>query len=350
MSPPSTDLDAHLMEAAPSFRDRIREDPMESTKPDTIGELHRLGGVLTDLDAPGFVRAPSEYEGDPDAVDAVVHMGCHSIKTPVIIDATLDVVESLGYTSVGLGGFGNCCGIMDLKRGDVEAAQRADDNRFANIDAFDPQLAIAECTSCHAITSTLSLGYRDPDFAFPSFVEFLLDHVDELNEATDAEDTVSVALHEHFDGRGWSPEDQPATARALVERLRGVELVETGDEAVPCNNTGDPAEYGCENLNDRILSAASAAGADQVLTFWHACQASLLYDDHDRQVTAKNLATFVAERLGHEYRDVRREYVAAGASENLEWIVTDARPTFEGNGLSEETAREVARNYFVVPS
>ncbi|MFB6311323.1 MAG: heterodisulfide reductase-related iron-sulfur binding cluster [Salinirussus sp.] len=350
MTPPSSELDARLAEADPAFRAQIREDPVESTKTETIGALNQLAGLLVDLDDPGFVRTPQEYEGDQAAVDAVVHMGCHSIKTPVIVDATLDVVESLGYTPVGLGGFGNCCGIMDLKRGDVEAAEHADDNRFENIAAFDPEVAIAECTSCHAITSTLSLGYRDPEFAFPSFIEFLLNHVDELNDAIQPGAPVPVALHEHFDGRGWSPDDQPAKARELMNQLDGVELVEMGDEGIPCNNTGDPAAYDVSNLNDRILGSASSAGAEYVITFWHACQASLLYEDHAHPATAKNIATFLAERLGYEYRDVRREYVAAGARGELDWIVEDARPTFEANGLSEATARDVAQEYFVTPS
>jgi Fe-S oxidoreductase len=296
-----------------------------------------------------FVRTPAEADADPDEVDVVIHMGCHSIVTPHIIRATVDVIEALGYSAVAIGGFNNCCGMMDLKAGDVERARQVDANRFRNMGHFSPEFAIMECTACHAKTVETSLEHQSPAFEVVSMIEFLNDHADELAGQATTSDPATIALHDHYDEHRWMPDEQAAYARELLGSLPGVEVVEmehSRDDRLPCSFLSDPSRYPYDDLNTRIYEECVAAGADTLVTFWHACNRSLALEEAAFPVTVRNYATFVGERLGRSYRDTYKQYVHMGLDGEIDRIVADARPVFEANGIAEDEARRIVRTHF----
>ena len=344
MSEKSRSLREQLEREVPEWLEGVESAEPETTKSESIREVRRLGAILQRESDRRFVQHPSEADLPPEDVEVVVHMGCHSVKTPVIIDSIMDVLEKLKFGAVALGGYNNCCGIEDMKRGDVETAEKLDDNRFSNIEAFDPDYAVAECSSCHAITQTTSLGYRSPEFEFPFLPEFLLEHRERFLEAVEVTEPITVTVHDHFDYRGWMPEEQSETIRELFSSLPGVEVVEmehTRSDRLPCNLSASPDDHPYEDVNRQIYREAEAAGADVLVNVWHGCHRSLLPYEFDSPVVTRNYATFLAERLGFEYRDRNREYLRMAADGNLEGIFEDARPTFEANGLTEADARAV---------
>lgn len=346
-------LREHLENDVPEWLAGTESGGPETTKSESIGATRSLSALLRREDEVGFVRQPEHADVSPEDVEIVVHMGCHSVKTPVVIDSIVDLLDELGYCAVPLGGYNNCCGIEDMKRGDIETAESIDSNRFENIAAFEPDYAIAECSSCHAITQTASLGYRSPDFEFPFLTEFLNEHRDRFLDHVEVTDPVSVTVHDHFDSRGWMPDGQIEAIRELFSSLPGVEVVEmdhTRSERLPCNNTVAPDEHPYDDINRQIYREADAAGADVLVTIWHACHRSILRYDHEFDVTTTNYATFLAERLGFEYRDKNREYFRAAAAGNVDAIIEDARPVFEANGLSETAARTLVEAYFKPPA
>lgn len=334
----------HLKDAVPEWLHRAETEGKPTTKSDAVNNVKTLASVLEVEGQEAFVRHPSEADVPAEDVEVVVHMGCHSVKTPVIIESTMDIVEELGYTAVALGGYNNCCGIEDMKRGNIDTAEALDSNRFRNIEAFDPDFAIAECSSCHAVTETASMGYRTPGFEFPFMIEFLNDRIEVFKENIRVTDPVTVTFHDHYDYRGWMPDEQSDYVRELFSSLPGVEVVEmehTKGDRLPCDLAITDDQHPYDNINDQIYREAEAAGADVLISIWHGCHRCLLAQEQDYSVTTKNYATFLAERLGLEYRDKNREYTEAAQNGDVDWIVEDTRPIFEQNGLTETEARQI---------
>lgn len=352
MSETPGSLREQLEREVPDWLEDAETTDPETTKSESIRAARSLGGLLQREDEHRFIQRPEEADVPPEDVEVVVHMGCHSIKTPVIIDSIMDVLEKLEFEAVALGGYSNCCGIEDMKRGDVDTAEQLDDNRFENIGALDPDYAVAECSSCHAVTHTASLGHRSPDFEFPFMPEFLLEHRERVLEGVEVTDPVTVTFHDHFDYRGWMPDEQSETIREFFGSLPDVEIVEmehTKSDRLPCNLSATPDEHPYDDINRQIYREAEAAGADVLVSVWHGCHRSLLRYEHDYPVETKNYATFLAERLGFEYRDMNREYQRLAREEGPEAVVEAARPTFEANGLSEERARKVVEANYWLP-
>lgn len=302
-----------------------------------------------------IVQTPEQAEDVRDEdVDVVVHMGCHSIQTPHIVDGTMDVLESLEMTAVPLGGFNNCCGILDFQNGDIETAESVDDNRFKNIESFNPDYAITECTSCFASSNKLSMGYRDPDgYEFTSMVEFLYDRRDQLIELATVTDPVTITLHDHYDGFDWTPIEEAEMARDLFSALPGVEIVEmehTLEDGLPCNFYSDLSNWEYDDLTEKVYEEASDTGADLLINFWHACHRNMGVYDPYFPLETRNYANFIGERLGFEYRDITKEYKLAARDNDIEWILEDATPVLEANGISDEEATTIITEYLAPQS
>lgn len=301
-----------------------------------------------------FVHSPADADriaADGVDVDVVVHMGCHAIRTPQTIDASMDILEELGYTAVPIGGFTNCCGILDALNGDWGTAERVDAHRFETVEAFEPEYMITECTSCHGTTENFSMEYRNPDFELLSLVELLYQRRDELAEKAVRTDSVTLALHDHYSSfDGWVPDTMATHAREFFRTLPGVDLVEmehSRDDALPCNYGKDPSNFGLEDLSLEVWREAEAAGADVLLNFWHSCEDDLAWYEPDFPLETRNYTTFVGERLGYEYENVAKKYKRWGLESCIDDIVEHSRPVTDQNGLSESKSRELAEAVFL---
>jgi len=336
---------------------------LETERPDVLADLsatepglektayNRQTSLVSQLlrtDDP-IVRSPDEASGRTDSVDVVVHMGCHAPRTPHVIDATLDVLEALGYRCVPIGGFSNCCGILDAKAGDLETADRVDSNRFENAAAFDPDYLVTECTSCHATTAALSAGYRDPDFEVISMTELMRRHRDELAETVSDTSPVTVTLHDHHGSFDWMPAAEHDYARDVFSALPGVTVVEMAHskgDALPCSHGYYDGEVDVDHRSRAVWREAVDAGADVLINFWHACERELAWYEPEFDAVTKNYAPFVAERLGFEYDNLAKRYRHWGREGRLDDILADARETYRANGLTNDRAREVAAAAF----
>lgn len=344
-------LRPHLADAKPDVLEQIESEAGSGLdKAAHNREARHVQQLLTTEDP--IVKSPRqapELVGDDTPVDVVVHMGCHAIRTPHIVDATLDLLDVLGYTAVPLGGFSNCCGILDIGEGDLETADAVDTNRFENAAAFDPDVFVTECTSCHATTETVSMGYRDPGFELRSMTELLLERLDDLLEHVERTDPVTVTLHDHHGSYGWMPPEQHDYARDLFGSLPGVDVVEmehSREDYLPCNFGQDPDELGHDDLSRDVWREAEDAGADVLINFWHACDRELAWYEPDFPLVTTNYVTFVAERLGIEHENRTKRYKILGREGRLDELLTAAQDTYLANGLTDAEAWELAEAVF----
>src|SRR5947208_14844837 len=56
--------------------------------------------------------------------DVVFYTGCNVLKTPHIALLALDIMDALGVTYRVMGGPSHCCGIVQLRTGDIDTAAR----------------------------------------------------------------------------------------------------------------------------------------------------------------------------------------------------------------------------------
>src|SRR3989454_5635748 len=80
--------------------------------------------------------------------DFVFYTGCNVLKTPHIALLALDIMDALGVTYRVMGGPSHCCGIIQLRTGDIETAGRVTENTLAKLAQSKSGLVLAWCPSC----------------------------------------------------------------------------------------------------------------------------------------------------------------------------------------------------------
>src|SRR6266446_9866045 len=96
-------------------------------------DLSRNVTVLSRLQLDGEVlerlgqKSASQSTSD-EAPDFVFYTGCNVLKTPHIALLALDIMDVLGISYRAMGGPSHCCGVMQLRAGDVEMSGRMGTN------------------------------------------------------------------------------------------------------------------------------------------------------------------------------------------------------------------------------
>src|SRR5919109_158375 len=83
-----------------------------------------------------------------EAPDFVFYTGCNVLKTPHIALLALDIMDALGVTYRVMGGPSHCCGVIQLRAGDVETSGRVATNTLDKL-AQGKSGVLSWCPSCH---------------------------------------------------------------------------------------------------------------------------------------------------------------------------------------------------------
>ena len=108
----SNELVERRRQGVDRYREISRDVTMLSRLQLDTEALERLGQKSASVSTP--VEAP----------DFVFYTGCNVLKTPHIALLALDIMDVLGITYQVMGGPSHCCGISQLRAGDVEMAAR----------------------------------------------------------------------------------------------------------------------------------------------------------------------------------------------------------------------------------
>src|SRR6195256_5370272 len=146
-------------------------------------DLNRDVTVLSRLQLDGEVlerlRQKSASVSTPiEAPDFVFYTGCNVLKTPHIALLALDIMDALGITYQVMGGPSHCCGVAQLRSGDVGMSGRMGANSIEKMSHSKSGEVISWCPSCYVqftetTLPTIERQGRSRPFEMTPFLRFL---------------------------------------------------------------------------------------------------------------------------------------------------------------------------------
>jgi Fe-S oxidoreductase len=259
----------------------------------TGAQLARLGQV------PGSQPAP-----DADPPDVVFYTGCNVLKTPHIALFALDIMDALGVSYRVMGGPTHCCGVVQMRTGDVETSGRFGENTLGKLAHSKSGLVLAWCPSCLVQFNEFTLptverarGARP--FEMTPFMLFLRSHLDRLRPLLRHPVPMRIALHRHTGAAGVME-----AAAELLCAVPDITLVDLRQPAVGLMSNylrALPAYKRELQLNE--LQAARDAGIDALVTVYHADHRELCAHERDWPFEILNTLEIVGASMGLRHED-----------------------------------------------
>jgi heterodisulfide reductase subunit D len=276
----------------------------------------------------------------PDqAPDFVFYTGCNVLRTPHIALLALDIMDRLGVTYQVMGGPSHCCGVMQLRAGDLEMSGRMGTNSIDRMSHSKSGQVLSWCPSCYVQFTETTLPALERQrgarpFEMTPFIRFLAGRLDDLRSTMGGEVKLRAALHKHPGVSGIVE-----AAAALLQAVPGVELVDLGQPAIGLQsaNLGVLPDYKKE-LQQAELEAAARAGVDALVTVYHSEHRELCAHERDWPFRIVNLLEIVGESMGLARHD---RYKALKVAQDADLIVDECRDLIAEHALDPAAAREV---------
>jgi heterodisulfide reductase subunit D len=309
------------------FRGTGRDVTMLSQLQLDGAELARLGQGTASVAAPD--QAP----------DFVFYTGCNVLRTPHIALLALDIMDKLGVTYQVMGGPSHCCGVMQLRAGDLEMSGRMGTNSIDKMSHSKTGQVLSWCPSCYVQFAETTLpaierqrGARP--FEMTPFILFLKGRLEALKSSLREPVRLRVALHKHPGVAGIVD-----AATELLKAVPGIELADLGQPAVglqSANLSVLPAYK--KELQRTELEAAERAGVDALVTVYHSEHRELCAHERDWPFSIVNLLEIIGESMGLARHD---RYKALKVTQDADLIVSECRDLIAEHALDPAAAREV---------
>ncbi len=289
--------------------------------------LERLGQKSASVSTP--VEAP----------DFVFYTGCNVLKTPQIALLALDIMDVLGVTYQVMGGPSHCCGVVQLRPGDIEMSGRMGSNSIEKLSHSKSGQVISWCPSCYVQFTELTLptierqrGSRP--FEMTPFMRFLDGRLAELKPRLRRRVEMRVALHQH---PGIAGAMEAATE--ILQAIPGVELVDLKQPAVGLQsfNLGVLPAFKRE-LQLGELQAARDAGVDALITVYHSEHRELCAHERDWPFRIINILEVVGESMGLHREDRHKQLKIM---QDADQIVSECGDLIAQHALDAGKARDV---------
>jgi len=309
------------------FRDLSRDVTVLSRLQLDGEVLERLGQKSASLSKPSEVP------------DFVFYTGCNVLKTPHIALLALDIMDALGVTYRVMGGPTHCCGVMQLRTGDVEMSGRMASSTTEKLSQTKSGQVISWCPSCYVqftetTLPTIERQRGSRPFEMTPFMRFLTDRLDQLTPHLRARVEMRVALHKHPGVAGI----MEAAARVLGA-VPGVEIVDLEQPAVGLQsvNLGVlPALKRELQLNE--LQAACDAGVDALVAVYHSDHRELCAHERDWPFRIINILEIVGESMGLRQDD---RFKQLKIMQDADQIVAECRDLIAQHAIDAQMARDV---------
>jgi heterodisulfide reductase subunit D len=299
-----------------------------------LSRLQLDGDVLERLgQKSASVTTPTE------APDFVFYTGCNVLKTPHIALLALDIMDALGISYQVMGGPSHCCGIMQLRPGDVEMSGRMGTSTAEKLSRSKSGQVISWCPSCYVQFTETTLpaierqrGARP--FEITPFLRFLDARLDQLIPLLRQPVEMRVALHRHPGVAGVME-----AAAKILQAIPGITLVDLDQPAVGLQSVslGVLPAFKRE-LQLRELQAASDAGIDAVVTVYHSDHRELCAHERDWPFRIVNLLELIGESMGLKRHD---RYKELKIMQDADQIISECSDLIAQHALDPGKARDV---------
>jgi heterodisulfide reductase subunit D len=307
-------------------------------------DLSRDVTVLSRLQLDGEVlerlgQKSASVSTPTEAPDFVFYTGCNVLKTPHIALLALDIMDVLGVTYQVMGGPSHCCGVVQLRPGDVEMSGRMGSSSIEKLSHSKSGQVISWCPSCYVQFTELTLptierqrGSRP--FEMTPFMRFLDGRLAQLIPHLRRRVEMRVALHRHPGVAGAME-----AAAEILQAIPGVELVDLKQPAVGLQS----ASLGVlpafkRELQLGELQAARDAGVDALITVYHSEHRELCAHERDWPFRIINILEVVGESMGLHREDRHKQLKIM---QDADQIVSECGDLIAQHALDTGKARDV---------
>jgi heterodisulfide reductase subunit D len=269
--------------------------------------------------------------------DFVFYTGCNVLKTPHIALLALDIMDALGISYSVMGGPTHCCGVQQLRSGDLAAFGRFAESTLDKLSQSKTGQVISWCPSCHVQFTEMTLPAAEKTrgakpFDMTPFTMFVHRHLDRLRPLLRRPVPQRIALHKHPGVRGVV-----AAAEDILLAVPGVELVDLAQPAVGLQaNDLKPLPAHRRVLQEAELKAAEAAGIDALVALYHSDHRELCAHERDFPFQILNLYEVVGLSMGLHHDD---SFKRLKLMQDADAILADCADLVAQHGLDRDATR-----------
>jgi len=293
--------------------------------------------VLSRLQLPPQLMArlsPKSTPARDAAPEIVFYTGCNLLKTPHIGLLCLDVLDKLGTQYEVHGGPSNCCGILQMRAGDMANGGRQIEKtaeRYAGTGAGE---VVSWCPTCH-IQFEEVVG--DVAFDTTMFPTFLAARLDALKPMLTERVEKRVALVEFPGALGVTD-----AVLLLLDAVDGVEVVTLDlPDDLPSAGYQMSAFTALPEFRQRMLAetfrAAERAGVDALVGVFHADHRELASHEDAWPFEIVNYMELLGAAMGVARDDV---YKRLKLMQDVDAIFAEVADLAADYGLDAETVRD----------
>jgi heterodisulfide reductase subunit D len=236
--------------------------------------------------------------------DFVFYTGCNVLKTPHIALLALDIMDALGVTYDVMGGPTHCCGVVQMRTGDVATSGRLGETSIGKLAQSKSKEVVSWCPSCQVQFTETTLPTLEKmrgakPFEMTPFTMFIHKNLGKLRPMLRQRIPMRIALHRHPGIHGVVE-----AAEDILRAVPGIEIVELNQPAVglQSNNLRLLPAYRRE-LQERELKAAEAADVDAIVAVYHSDHRELCAHERDWPFRILNIYEIVGASMGLHHDD-----------------------------------------------
>jgi len=319
----------------PSQQRRLGVDGFRQVARDVM-QLSRM--QLTETQLARLGQDPSRQDDAPaEPPEVVFYTGCNVLKTPHIALLALDILDALDVSYQVLGGPSHCCGVLQMRTGDVDASGRFGESTMNKLARSRTGKVLAWCPTClvqfnEFTLPTIERTRGSTPFEMTPFMVYLHSKLDGLRPLFRHRVPMRIALHRHTGAAGV----MEASAQ-IVSAVPGIELIDLGQPSVGLmsNYLRALPAYKRE-LQLKELEAARHAAVDALVTVYHADYRELCAHERDWPFKIINVLELVGEAMGlHEDDDYKRLKL----KQDVDAILADCADLVAQHGLEPANVR-----------
>jgi heterodisulfide reductase subunit D len=269
--------------------------------------------------------------------DFVFYTGCNVLKTPHIALLALDIMDALGISYEVMGGPTHCCGIVQMRAGDVATSGRVAENTIDKLSHGKSGQVVSWCPSCQVqftetTLPTIEKTRGSKPFEMTPFTMMLHKHLGRLRPMLRERVPMRIALHRHPGIHGVVE-----AAEDILRAVPGIEIVDLHQPAVglQSNNLRMLPDYRRE-LQLKELAAAEAAGVDALVAVYHSDHREMCAHERDYPFRIMNMYEIVGASMGLHRDD---DYKRLKIMQDADAILLDCRDLVQKHGLDVEATR-----------